>query len=158
MSTFPTPLQIVNPALGTDLSGTTDLTPQMAEVSGRRALAELLLRRIITPRGGNIDALGDGVDLTGFLNDDTTESDVAQLARAIETEWQKDERVISSQVSVQFVGVSQIQAARAGIVANPQPAPSGALVVVATVADAQGPFRLVIAATQVTVSLLEVGA
>ena len=68
----------------------------------------------------------------------------------------KDERVLSAQVALQWVGISQVQQALAGTVALPQPVPDGALVIAISLTDSQGPFKLVLQATSVTVSILQV--
>jgi hypothetical protein len=128
----------------------------MLEVAGRQCLAECLARRLMTGRGDLIDDPNAGTDLTAQLNADLNQSDIPRLQSDIVHEWAKDERVVSSVVSVQLVGPDQVTAARSGVVANPLPVPVGVLVVSGTVTDGQGPFRLVIAVTSVTATLLEV--
>lgn len=155
---YPTPPQVVNPALGSDLSGVRDLTPQMAEVSGRQCLAEGLARRISTPRGALIDDLDYGFDVSERINDDLGPADVAAIQSGVATEWQKDERVVSAVVTAQFVGPSQVQAALSGTVANPQPVPGGVLVIAGTVADSQGPFQFTVAVSSLSVQLLTVSS
>ena len=151
---FPLPKQVVNPALGKDLSGVADLTPHMAESSGRQCLAEALARRLITPRGALFYDLLYGYDVTSELNSDITATDVPRIAANIEAEFRKDERVIDAKVTVQFVGKDQVDAARAGVVANPAPGTQGVLVISAVVKDGQGPFTLTLAADAVTIQLL----
>ena len=154
---FPLPKQVVNPALGTDLSGIADLTPHMGESSGRQCLAEALARRLITPRGALFYDQLYGYDVvTAEINNDITASDVPRIAANIESEFRKDERVIDAKVTVQFVGPDQVDAARAGVVANPAPGTQGVLVISAVVNDGQGPFTLTLTATSVTVQLLGV--
>lgn len=153
---FPLPKQVVNPALGTDLSGVADLTPHMGESSGRQCLAESLARRLITPRGSLFYDLLYGYDVTGQINADILASDIPRIAASIEEEFRKDERVIDATVTAQFVGRDQVDAARAGIVANPNPGTQGVLVITSVVKDGQGPFTLTLAATAVTIQILGV--
>lgn len=153
---FPLPKQVVNPALGTDLSGVADLTPHMGESSGRQCLAEALARRLITPRGALFYDPNYGYDLTSLINADLASSDIPRIAASIEEEFRKDERVISAVATVQYVGPDQVDAARAGVVANPAPGSQGVIVISAIVNDGQGPFSLTLAATAVTIQLLGV--
>ena len=153
---FPFPQSVVNPALGSDLAGTNDLTAQMAESSGRRCLAEALVRRVLTPRGQLLDDPDYGEDLLAWLNDDVDANSIRRLASVLDAEWLKDERVIAADVVVQFVGESQVAAARSGIVTNPNPGMLGVLVISATITDGTGPFLLVISASAAGVALLEV--
>lgn len=155
---FPLPKQVVNPALGTDLSGVSDLTPHMGESSGQQCLAEALARRLLTPRGALFYDQLYGYDLTSLVNADLSPSDLARISASIEEEFRKDERVVSATVTTQFVGTDQVEAARAGVVSNPAPGTQGVLVVTALVNDGQGPFSLTVAATAVTVQLLGVTA
>jgi phage baseplate assembly protein W len=155
-SIAPVASPVVNPSLGSDLSGITDLTPTMAQVSGRTCLAQSLCRRLITPRGRLIYDPNYGYDLTGFINDDLLTSDISTIQNNIVAECKKDPRVSAAKSVVQFVGPSQVAAAQAGVVANPSPIPTGVLVVQLTITDSIGPFALVLAASDVTVSLLSV--
>jgi hypothetical protein len=144
----------INPALGTDLSGVSDLTATMAESSGRQCFGEALARRLITPRGGLIDDDNYGYDLTSFANDDIGQGDVQQIQSNVEAEFLKDERVIAAAVTVQFVGASQVAAAQSGTVSAPAPGTAGVLVVTATITDSLGPFTLTVSVSALTVSLL----
>ena len=153
---FPIPPTVQNRALGSDLSGVTDLTAQMAEVSGRRCLAENLARRLITPRGTLIDDPNYGYDLTGFTNADMAPSDIAQMQSGITSEFLKDERVTGAQVTVQFVGPSQVSAAQTATISNPQPTPLGVIIINAVISDSTGPFTLVLSVSNVTVTILAV--
>lgn len=155
---YPFPKIIVNPALGTDLAGTYDLTPQMSESAGRQCLAENLVRRMINERGDLIDDPDYGFGLLTLLNADLSQADMPRIQSGIVHEWTKDERVVSAVVRVQYVSPTQVDAARSGVVSNPQPVPLGVLVVSATITDGDGPFRLVLAASDLTVTILEAGA
>lgn len=138
---YPFPKTVVNPALGSDLAGVSDLTAQMAEVSGRRCFAEGLARRLITPRGDLLDDPDYGTDVTEMLNDDIDAAAIPRIAASIEAEWLKDERCLAATVVV---------------VVTPALGFAVALTITGTVTDGRGTFRLVLAATSVTVALLEV--
>ena len=102
---FPVALQVINPALGSDLAGINDLTPTMQECSGRVALAQNLGRRLITPRGALIYDVNYGYDLNQFINADVSQADISQIQGYVRQEMLKDQRVISAAVTAQYVGV-----------------------------------------------------
>ena len=128
-----------NPALpvyGHDLSCTTDIDPGAAEVDGITSLAQSLLRRLITPRGTLIDDQNYGFDLSGYLNDDLSASDLARVGSGVDAEMIKDERVLRSASTVTVLS-------------------QGVLSVATLVTPSLGPtFRLVLAVSQVTASVL----
>lgn len=115
---------------GTDLSCTWDLTDTCTVVSGRRCLAEAIFRRLITPRGRLIDDPDYGTDVTGYINDDVTVSEVNELRAAIIDECNKDERVLDADCEIEGPpgGVGQ----------------TGAYTITVTLYDADGPFALVL--------------
>ena len=147
---FPLPKQVINPALGSDLAGVNDLTSQMAEVSGRVALAQSLARRLITPRGNLIYDVNYGYDLNQWINADVGQSDVSQIQGYVQQEMLKDQRVISAQVSAQYVGPDQVTVAQTAIVANPNPYPTGVLVFNIAIQDGTGPFVLTATVSSLT--------
>lgn len=153
---FPSLTQTTNPALGDDMAGVADMSASDAVSSGRQCLGENLARRLETPKGALIDDPNYGFDVTARLGDDVSAADVLEIQNGCEAEFLKDERVLAAAVTVQFVGLSQIAAAVAGTVTNPQPVPQGALVVTAIITDSTGPFKLVLAVTSLTVQLLQV--
>jgi hypothetical protein len=106
-------------------------------VSGRRCLGEAIARRLQTPRGGLIDDPNYGFDLSGELNDDVTQEDVARMSSSIEAECLKDERVFGATATVVFA--------------------NGTLLVTIKLTDSAGPFLLVLQVTSVTLELLTVG-
>lgn len=130
--------------LGHDLSCVMDLDPLMIEVDGRRGLAESIARRLITPRGGLIDDPTYGYDLRYYLNNDisgTTARDLAMIAGNIEAECLKDERVSIApppRATVTFA--------------------AGTMTVAISIADAAGPFQLVLGVSSVTVAILKVSS
>lgn len=122
--------------LGTDLSCLEDLSPTMAEVSGRTCLAQAVARRLLTPRGRLIYDPNYGYDLEQFLNDDLGPGDLAKIAANIQNEALKDERVLTATAAV--------------VVQNK------ALIVTLTIDDGDGPFTFVLPVSLVTVQLLQV--
>lgn len=120
--------------LGTDLSCVTDLTLDMAQVTGRVALAQAIARRWQTPRGGLIDDPNYGYPLSDLLNDDVSSGDLAKAQAGAAAEALKDERVLACKVS---------------LVLN-----AGVLVVTASITDAAGPFTLVASVTEITTTIL----
>ena len=122
---------------GYDLSCVSDLTPLMAEVSGRRLLSEALVRRLQTPRGALIDDPNYGYDLVGEVNDDLGPSDVGRIQANVQAEMLKDERVIAAAATATFL--------------------NGTLTVNIAITDGVGPFTLTLSVTSglLTVQLLE---
>lgn len=123
--------------LGSDLSCVFDCTPDMAEVSGRKCLAQAIARRYITPRGRLIYDPNYGFDLTQFVNDDLAPVDIARLQSNAESEADKDERVLASKVTATLGS-------------------EGVLIVVVSLTDSSGPFTFVLSVNQVTVEILSV--
>ena len=121
---------------GHDLSCTSDLAESMLEVDGWTTLAQALYRRLTTPRGRLLDDPSYGMDLTALVDDGLTSGDLRRIGSQIDGELLKDERVLASSSVCTFL--------------------SGVLTVTATVSTALGPFRLVLAATSVSVPLLQV--
>lgn len=110
----------------------------MSETSGGHLVAEAIARRLQTPRGRLIDDPNYGFDLTGSLNDDLSQADIARISASVQGECQKDERVLSASVQASFV--------------------TGALIVSILLSLASGPFRLVLAVTAVSVQILQVSS
>lgn len=104
-------------------------------VTGRTALAQAILRRLITSRGGLIGYPNYGFDLTRYLNDDISPLGLAQIRSGVEAECIKDERCIAASAIVTLSAV-------------------GLLIVNLKLTDAQGPFQLVLAVSDVSVSIL----
>jgi hypothetical protein len=122
---------------GSDLSCVDDCTPDFAEVSGRTCHAQAIARRYKCPRGRLIDDANYGYDLTQYVNDDLSVSDIARIQAGAEAEAKKDERTLECKVKI---GVSV----------------AGLMVVTVVLTDADGPFTLVISVSAVTVQLLSV--
>lgn len=129
---------------GTDVSCVTDVDPRCAVVSGRRLLAEAVARRLITPRGRLIGDPNYGTDITDYINDDVSKTNLAAMRAAIIAEARKDERVEKCQVII-----------------TPPPARDmgiGKYLIAVTLTDADGPFDLTLAVNQLTLELLDVAA
>lgn len=108
---------------GTCWSCISDLTMPATMVSGNRAVAEAIIRRLTTPRGRLINDPNYGYDVTNLINDGTTPTQLAQAQKLASFEAKKDPRVIQCQVRIQLTG--------------------GVLIVTATPQLATGPFTLV---------------
>lgn len=122
--------------LGSDLSGVTDLTAEMLEVSGRMCAVQAWARRLITPRASLVDDPNYGYDLTDYIDADVTDQEIKEIQGGVDEELVKDERCLACTSVVTFL--------------------SGALRVTAACQDADGPFRLVLQVTNVTAEVLEV--
>lgn len=85
---------------GTDLSCVTDVTDDLAEVdpNSTTAIAESLLRRYSTPRGGLPDDPDYGCDVRGFANRGVTVAELRDLGGAARNEARKDDRVEDAEV------------------------------------------------------------
>lgn len=123
--------------LGTDLSALPDLSFSLK--SGRANLVEALARRLMTPRGGLFYDLNYGFDLRAYLQEDINPQTVFELESLVAVELQKDQRVLAAEVTV----------------SQPE---HNALRLDALIQLADGPFRLILRATDVSVEVLHAGA
>jgi len=89
-------------AFGRDLDCATDLTEDCAEIDGgsQRAVAQAIVRRFITPRGGLIDDYGH--DVRQYCNRALTDRDIMAIEAQLSGEASKDDRVESVSVAVQY--------------------------------------------------------
>jgi hypothetical protein len=128
---------------GTDIDLWPDINPAGTLLTGANGntlvLAQALLRRLTTPRGGLFYDAGYGTDIRAFLGESMTASSTASIQQAIEREVTQDERVLNATASVVFVGAT------------------GVLVGHLTVQTSDGPFTLVISVTALSVTLLKAG-
>lgn len=131
-------------SLGTDINtpitdGVPDLDPMFGLVSGRLALAQAIARRLTTRRG-LLEWIGDdpeyGHDVREYLGEDVGPRAEFVIASRVQAECLKDERVRAAQVTATLT--------------------SGRLTLSIKLTDADGPFRLTLAVTGVTVELLKV--
>jgi hypothetical protein len=118
----------------------TDVTPTFARVTGRRLLAEAVVRRITTRKGQLIDDPNYGIDVRDWLNEGMTPPHLARLAGTIDGELVKDERIIASKTRTAF---------------DPR---TSVLTVTTALEDGDGPFTLVAAISALSVQLLKVAA
>lgn len=123
--------------LGTDLSALPDLSFSLK--SGRANLVEALARRLMTPRGGLFYDLNYGFDLRAYLQEDINPQTVFELESLVAVELQKDQRVLAAEVTV----------------SQPE---HNALRLDALIQLADGPFRLILRATDGSVEVLYAGA
>lgn len=133
------------PNFGLGWSCTTDLTMPAIMVSGFRIVAEAIIRRWLTPRGGLLEDPSYGYDLTDAIGEDIGPSDLARMSQAAAEEAQKDQRVRACYVTMGVLNSGDVSGAPT-------------LSVQARVETADGPFTLVAAVSQVTVLLLQVNA
>ena len=112
-----------------------DLSTPSYMASGLQCVAEAILRRWTTTQGQLIDDPNYGRNVTDLVNADLTPAQLAYEQQQLGAEAQKDERVLSCVVSLTL------------------PA-SGVLTLVAQVTTAAGPFKMVVAVSAVTTSLL----
>jgi hypothetical protein len=127
---------VANVDFGTCWSCVTDLTMPAVMVTGFRVVAEAIARRWQTPRGGLIDDPNYGFDIADYINDDLDTTTLGRLAQALGAEAEKDERVQSCSCTVGLNGEQ--------------------MTVSALVVTAKGPFRMVVAVSKVTTTLLRV--
>jgi phage baseplate assembly protein W len=113
-----------------------DVDPDWKEVTGREGLGQALARRLVTTHGSLIDDPDYGEDVRDYINDDVSASDLQQLARKVEAQFVKDERV-----------------QRAAVVATYA---AGLLTLVCTIWDGAGPFKLTLQIADVGITKLEV--
>jgi len=118
--------------LGNDLACVTDIDPSLPLVEGRRALAEAIVRRWITPPGGLFYAPSYGAGLLLTLHGGI--QSVERIATELQNEALKDERVREIDVRVALEG--------------------DMLRVSARVTDAAGPFRFVLGVSELTLDLM----
>jgi hypothetical protein len=135
------PFPSSNP-FGTDFAiigapnGALDADPAFRLQTGRALLAQRLLCRLSTPRGSVIDCPNDCIDLRDSLSDGMTVQQISQLGSSVQQELLKDQQVTAVTVSGTFTTATSVLTLTIGIT-------SGA-----------GPFTMVLAVSQVTVTLL----
>jgi len=118
---------------GQDFTCIEDVDARLSVTSGPLLVAQAVVRRLETPRGGLWYSPNYGTDLRQFINGHAT---VFRVARAIEQEALKDERVESAKAVVTITNNRRIDATL-------------------TLELADGPFRLVVAVDELTVELID---
>jgi len=87
---------------GSDISGDSDLDPDLNEVNPftTLAIAQAVVRRLDCPRGSLPDDPNYGIDLRFYLNRGTATQDIISLGGQIRLEVLKDDRVDTLTVTV----------------------------------------------------------
>ena len=124
------------PDYGTDLDCGPDLTDDMRVTSGRRLVAQNVLRRFNTPRGSLPDDQNYGLDLSLYLNDDLGPGDIGRIGSSMQAEAVKDARIKTARATVALGS-------------------DGNFTATLTLVDANGPFTLVLGVSGVGVTLLQ---
>lgn len=120
---------------GTDLACVDDIDPTGRVVSGNRLIAEAVARRWTTPLGALIGYPDYGYDVAKHINADMSASDLAAMNFALEAEALKDERVEAATVTSSL-------------------AEDGVLTITGSLDAGEGPIRLVLSVSDVSVTLL----
>lgn len=118
--------------LGSDIAGVTDLDPALSIVTGRRALAEAIMRRLTSRKGSLPDDEDYGYDLRLLIGSAVTREQVEQGVRS---QVFAEERVEDAEVTVTFIGET--------------------IQVDLRITDGDGPFSLVLGVDALSVETLE---
>lgn len=116
---------------GTTFACATDFTPQMSTVSGLRAVAEAVARRLQTDRGALWYDLDYGTNITRFVNAAVPLSSIETM---VENEAIKDERV--NDCTCEATQIDMSLSLRIQLEAD------------------EGPFEFVLSVSELTVSIL----
>lgn len=118
-----------------------DLNPSFTVLTGAAAVAQDLAHRLMTPEGGLFyDPEYESIDLRSYLSKALDAAEVYRLRAKVARALRQDERVDDVEISVDF---------------NPA---ARTLTVTAEGTGALGPFRLVVAASEANVAILEASA
>ncbi len=98
--------------LGTDVSTFPDLDRGFSLITGRRAVAEAVARRWITPRGSLPWAPGVGEDVRQYLSARVDGPRLRALEAALQAQAEGEERVASAAVTVAWSGTAGALALR----------------------------------------------
>lgn len=122
---------------GRDLSCTTALDTAMREVSGDELMRQVILRRLITPKGSLLsDPNAITLDVRRYMSKDVDERELMAMRGAIHAAILDDERILSVKVSM-------------GYDAGQRTATIGVKAI-----GARGPFSLTLAVSDVSVTVL----
>lgn len=129
---------VVAAGLGTDVSTFPDLDRELRPISGQRAVGEAVARRWCTPLGGLVDdpEYGD-LDLASMLGASVTDDELSSFAARLEAQAYQDERVSECTVTVTTSGRRDALT----------------LTIRAQLSTSEGPFVLVLTASQLALSL-----
>jgi len=117
-----------------------DLDPTFAPISGRRAIAERVMRRWLTDVGTVQHALEDGENIRNWLSSGMTPKETDSLAQRLKAEAIKDEGVVDIEVVVRSNSATR------------------AMTISGEITDADGPFPFTLAIDAVSASLVIPGA
>ena len=85
-------------------TGLPDLDPYFRVVTGRTAVGQALLRRLVTPRGSLLGEPSYGLDVRGWTNETLDARALRRLESAAATELRRDERVDDVALTATFAG------------------------------------------------------
>lgn len=104
------PLQLPPYGYGTDLSCTSDLTPDMAETdpNSLQGLAEMLVRWLTTDRGSVADAPERGFNIRRLIGKGMTPDDIRSAQAQICNEATEDDRIDSAACNLEVVNLTAI--------------------------------------------------
>lgn len=85
-------------------TGLPDLDPYFRVVTGRTAVGQALLRRLVTPRGSLLGEPSYGLDVRGWTNETIDARALRRLESAATTELRRDERVDDVSLAATFAG------------------------------------------------------
>lgn len=125
--------------LGTDLSAIPDLSWTLK--SGLDNLAEAIARRLITPLGGLFYDPSYGLDLRQYIGETLTDEVRYEIETLVIGECEKDERVLSAAATI-IEGPPQLRSIQIELVLE----------------TADGPYRLILSISNVTVEVLRADA
>jgi hypothetical protein len=125
---------------GTDLlvtlqDGVFDIDPTGAVDTPEHALAMSVARRFVVERGALFYDAEYGLDLRQYLNKGLTRGELFRLRFLIQSEAEKDERILSAEATLQFTA-------------------SQTLVVKLECTSSLGPFSLTLSVSSLTVEIL----
>lgn len=90
---------MADPDFGVDLDWRDDLNPTGRLVSGVELLGQAAFHRLRTPRGACLDAPDDGLDLSEYLSNGMTPTEIAAIPGEIRSELLKDERFLEADIT-----------------------------------------------------------
>lgn len=123
--------------LGVDWLGMNDLDFSGELVEGILCLAQDVVHRLSTPRGGLFYDETWGLDLRAYLEEGLTAQRLAAIPSEVSSEVEKDERVKAATVTASFNQPAEL------------------LVITIALQTALGPFTLVLAIDKLNVTLLK---
>lgn len=127
---------------GTDIYGATGIDPTGRNVTGTLLLSQAIARRVTTRRGWVLGAPDYGIDVGDYIGQDITDSDLPRINAEVTAEIEKDDRVFTVTVTTSL--------SSSGTTGAPKTMKMGI-----DGTSAPGPFRLVLAVSDVTTTILE---